>query len=193
MNSLRWPSFILLVIGSCPLLSSWGSGPVAQLQPTLLPEAAPTTPSTGSRFLSDWLILSVVAACTVGRAGCRGFRPTASTPYRACTYTSHCSGGHTVFSFNCHKFTKSTLGYRSRTGDFGLPFTWSIWPFHLQNSSMVLTYDFVLLATVPLPCLGRMGCVAGLRLGCLRVWYMLFSFRDWPSCFQPAGSSMSSL
>ena len=38
---------------------------------------------------------------------------------------------------------------------------------------MVFSYDFVLLAPVSLPCLGRMGCVNGLRVG---FWYMLFSF-----------------
>ena len=43
---------------------------------------------------------------------------------------------------------------------------------------MVLSYDFVLLAPVSLPCLGRMGCVVGLRVGCLRFLALLFSFLD---------------
>ena len=43
---------------------------------------------------------------------------------------------------------------------------------------MVLSYDFVLLAPVSLPCLGRMGCVVGLRVGCLRFLVYVFSFLD---------------
>ena len=143
----------------------------------------PATLSSGSLFPPDRLVPSAVAACAVGRAGCRGFRPTASAPSRACTPTGRCSGGHTVFSLGRHILTKCWLGYGSPAGDFGLPFAWSIWPFHIRNSSMMLTHDFVLLAPMPLPCLGRMGCVAGLRVGCLRIWYRLFSFLDWVLMF----------
>ena len=43
---------------------------------------------------------------------------------------------------------------------------------------MVLSYDFVLLAPVSLPCRGRMGCVVGLRVGCLRfLVYVVFLSR----------------
>ena len=45
------------------------------------------TPSSGSLFPSDRLVLSAVAACAVAGAGFRGFRPTASAPHRACTPT----------------------------------------------------------------------------------------------------------
>ena len=39
----------------------------------------------------------------------------------------------------------------------------------------MLSYDFVLLALVSHPCLGRMGCVVGLRVGCLRfLVYVVF-------------------
>ena len=82
---------------------------------------------------------------------------------------SYCSGsgGSTVFPFGRHTLTKCWLGYGSPAWDYGLPFAGTIWPFHLQNLSVVLSYDFVLLAPLSLPCLGRMGCVAGLMLGCL--------------------------
>ena len=77
-------------------------------------------------------------------------------------------GGSTVFPFGRHIPTKCWLGYESPAGDCGLPFAWFMWPFHLRNSSVVLSYDFVLLAQVSLPCRGRMGCVVALRVGCLR-------------------------
>ena len=136
------------------------------------------TSSSRSQYTADRLVLSAVAVCAVGRAGCRCFKPTASGPYWACSPTGQCFGGHTVFSLGRHTLSKCWLSYGSPAWDFGLPFTWSIWPFHLRNSSMVLTYDFVLLAPVPLPCLGRMGGVVGRRVGCLQVWYMLFSFLE---------------
>ena len=83
-----------------------------------------------------------------------------------------------VFPFGCQTPTKCWLGYGSPAGDYGLPFARSIWPFHLRNSNVVLNYDFVLLAPVSLPCLGRMGCVVGLRVGCLRfLLYVVFLSR----------------
>ena len=47
----------------------------------------PATPSSGSLFPSDRLVLSAVAPCRVDGAGCRGFRPTASAAHGACTPT----------------------------------------------------------------------------------------------------------
>ena len=85
--SLRSPSLVLLVIGSTPPYSSYRSRPVAQLQPTLFMWHRPATPASGSLFPSDRLVLSAVCACAVVGAGCRGFRPNASAPYRACTPT----------------------------------------------------------------------------------------------------------
>ena len=64
--------------------------------------------------------------------------------------------------------TKCWLGYRSPARNCCLPFARSLWPFHLRNSSVVLSYDLVLLAPVSLPCCGRMGYVVRLRVGCLR-------------------------
>ena len=85
--SLRWPSLVLLVLGlplPPPLLGS-SCGPVTSKRSFMW--HWPTTPSSGSLFPSDRLVLSTVAACAVRRAGCRGFRPTASAPYRARTPT----------------------------------------------------------------------------------------------------------
>ena len=120
--SLWSPSLVLLVIGSTPPSSSNRSCPVAQLQPTLLMWHPATTLASGSLFPSDWLVLSAVAAYAVGRAGYKGFRPTASAPYWACTPTGGWSSGHTVFSVGRHTLTKCWLSYGSPARDFGLPF-----------------------------------------------------------------------
>ena len=93
------------------------------------------------------------------------------------------SRGSTVFLFGCHTPTKCWLVYGSPAGDYGLPFAWTIWPFHLRNSSVVLSYDIVLLAPVSLPCSGRMGCVVGLRVGCLRFLVYVIFLSRWACSF----------
>ena len=85
--SLRSPSLVLLATGSTP--------PSSFARFVLWPSYSqrsfmwhrPAKPSSGSLFPSDRLVLSAVAACAVVGAGCRGFRPTASAPHRACTST----------------------------------------------------------------------------------------------------------
>ena len=47
----------------------------------------PPMPSSGSLFSSARLLSSAVVAYAVVGVGCRGFRPTTSAPYRACTLT----------------------------------------------------------------------------------------------------------
>ena len=47
----------------------------------------PATPYSGSLLPSDRLVSSAVVAYAVVGVGCRGFRPTASAPYKACTPT----------------------------------------------------------------------------------------------------------
>ena len=93
------------------------------------------------------------------------------------------SGGSMVFPFGCHTPTKCWLGYGSPAGDYGLPVARSICPFHLQNSSVVLSYDFLLLGPVSLPCLARMGCVVGLNVGCLRFLVYVVFLSRWSSSF----------
>ena len=89
------------------------------------------------------------------------------------------SGGPTDYSLGCHTLTKCWLGLRISRWGLRLALRPVYMALPLRNSSVALTYGFVLLAPVPLPCLGRMGCVVGLWVGCLRVWYILFSFLDW--------------
>ena len=93
------------------------------------------------------------------------------------------SGGSTVFPFGCHTLTKCWLSYGSPAVDYGLPYARSLWPLHLSNSSVVLSYKFVLLAPVSLPCLGRMGCAVGLRVGCLRFFVYVVFLSRWASSF----------
>ena len=138
----------------------------------------PATPSSGSLFPSDRLVLSAVTACAVDGAGCRGFRPTASAPHGACTPTGPVPVGLGSFLSVARHLLSAGSVYRPPAGDCGLPFARSIWPFHLRNLSVALSYDFVLLAPVSLPCLGRMGCAVGLRLCCLRfLIYVVFLSR----------------
>ena len=85
--SLRSPSLVLLVLGlplPPPLLGS-SCGPVTAKRSFMWHR--PATPSSGSLFPSDRLVFSAVAMCAVVGAGCKGFRPTASAPYRASTPT----------------------------------------------------------------------------------------------------------
>ena len=89
------------------------------------------------------------------------------------------SAGPTDLSLGCHTLTKCWLGLRISRWGLRLALRPVYMALPLRNSSVVLTYGFVLQAPVPLPCLGRMGCVVGLWVGCLRVWYILFSFLDW--------------
>ena len=87
MISRQSPSLVLLVLGlprPPPLLGS-SCGPVTAK--TLFMWHRPATPSSWSLFSSNRPVLSAVAACAVVGAGYRGFRPTASVPYRACPPT----------------------------------------------------------------------------------------------------------
>ena len=178
MITLQSPSLVLLVIGSTPPSSSYRSRPVAQVLPTLLMWHCSATPSSGSLFPSNRLVLSAVAAYTVGRAGCRGFRPNASATYRhAPLLAVVLMGIQSLLSVATH-LLRAGLVTDLPLGILACPLPGLYGPSTYGTSSMVLTYGFVLLAPVPLLCLGRMGCVAGLRVGCLRVWYMLLSFLD---------------
>ena len=89
------------------------------------------------------------------------------------------SAGPTDFSLDCHTLTKCWLGLRISCWGLRLALRPVYMALPLRNWSVVLTYGFVLQAPVPLPSLGGMGCVVGLRVGSLQVWYMLFSFKDW--------------
>ena len=95
--SLRSPSRVLLVFSlplPPPLLGSSCGLVTAK---TLSMWHHPATPSSGSLFPSDRLVLSAVAACAVVGACCRGFRPTASAPHRACTPTGPVPVGRRSF------------------------------------------------------------------------------------------------
>ena len=68
----------------------------------------------------------------------------------------------TDFSLGCHTLTKFWLGLRISGWGLRLALRLVYMALPLRNSSVGLTYGFVLLAPVPLACLGRMGCAVGL-------------------------------
>ena len=159
-----------------PLLRSC---PVATLQPTVNLWQSSATHSIGPLFPHDQLVCSVMAACVAGGlvVGCSCSR---LWPFGVMHLSGFAlSGGPTDFSLGCHTLTKCWLGLRISRWGLRLALRPVYMDLPLRNSSVVLTYGFVLLAPVPLPCLGRMGCVVGLWVGCLRVWYILFSILDW--------------
>ena len=100
--SLRSPSLVLLVVGSTPSSSFaqfvlWFSNSQHSFM-----WHRPATPSCGSLFPYDQPVPSPVVANAGGVTGCRGFRPTASAPYRTCTSVGPFSAGPTVSSPACH-------------------------------------------------------------------------------------------
>ena len=83
-----YPSFLLLPVSSC--------GSVTAKRSFIWHR--PATPSSWSLFPSDRLVSSAIVAYAVVGVGCRGFRPTTSSPHRACTFLGLVSGGPTVSS-----------------------------------------------------------------------------------------------
>ena len=152
-------------------------------QPTVNLWQPSATHSSGPLFLHKRLVCSVMAACVAGGLvvlySCSHLWP----PGVMHSVEFALSGGPTDFSLGCHPLTKCWLGLRISRWGLRLALRPVYMAFPLRNSSVVLTYGFVLLAPVPLPCLGRMGCFVGLWVGCLRVWYILSSFMDWAWCF----------
>ena len=136
------------------------------------------TPSSGSLFPSDRHVLTAVAVYSMVGAGCTGFRPTASAPYGACIPTGPVLVGLRSFL--------SVATHTLRAGSV-MDLLWGLLlalrPVHvtlpIRNSCVVLGYDFVLLAPVSLPYLGRMGCAVGLRVGCLRFLVYVVFFARW--------------
>ena len=96
------PSLALLVIGSTPPSSSYRSHPMPQLLATFFYMASPATPSYGSLFPSDRLVSSAVVTYAVVGSGCRGFRPTTSTPHRGFIYTGLVPVDLWFFVSSCH-------------------------------------------------------------------------------------------
>ena len=159
-----------------PLLRS---RPVATLQPTINLWQASTTHSSRPLFPHDRLVCSVMAACVIGGLVV-GFSCSRLWPFGVMHLSgSALSGRPTDISLGCHTLTKCWLGLRISRWGLRPALRPVYMALHPQNSSVVLTYGFVVLAPVPLPCLGRMGCVVGLWVSCLWVWYIMFSFLDW--------------
>ena len=177
--SFRSPSLVLLGVGSTP------------------PPSSPTVSSGGHvtanrQFVAvlrhrllrasvshNQLVCSDMAACITGGL-LVGYSCSRLSPLGVMHPSGFAlSGGPTDFSLGCHTLAKCWLSLHiSRWGlRFALRPAYMALP--LRNSSVVLTYGFVLLAPVPLPCLGTMGCALGLRVGCLQVWYITFSVLDW--------------
>ena len=175
---LRSPSLVHLGVGSTPPPPLLRSRPVATLQPTFNLWQSPATHSSGPLLPHDRLICPAMAACVAG-GRVVGFLCSCLWPFGAMYPSGFAlSGGATDSSLGCHTPTKCWLGFRiSRWGSLlALRPVYMALP--LRNSCVVLSYDFVLLAPVSLPCLGRMGCVVGLRASCLRLLvYVVFLSR----------------
>ena len=150
--SVHSPSLVLVGFGSTPTSSSARFRPVVQLQPTSFIWYRPTTPPSKSLFPYNQRFSAAVIAYARLVIGCRGFRPTASAPCRACISTERCSGGSTVIYFSRHRLIKCSLVLRISHWGLRLALRLVYMALSLQNSYVVLSYDFVLLAPVPLPC-----------------------------------------